>query len=52
MSETTDKNLTFCEHEWEFMDDSFSHEFGTKVIHYYQCKLCGDTCDVDEDDDC
>ena len=34
-----------CEHEWEFEDDSFDHEFGTEVIQYYVCIHCGEVAD-------
>lgn len=34
-----------CDHEWEFQDDSFDHEFGTEVIHYWECPKCGATTD-------
>ena len=30
-----------CDHEWETQDDSFSHEFGTEIIVYDRCVLCG-----------
>lgn len=30
-----------CEHEWEYRDDSFDHEFGTERIPPYEkCLLC------------
>lgn len=29
-----------CDHDWEFKDDSFDHEFGTEKIHYEQCSVC------------
>lgn len=29
-----------CEHEWEFVDDSFDHEFGCERIHYWRCEKC------------
>lgn len=32
-----------CDHEWEFCDDSFDHEFGTEVIRYWRCEKCGKT---------
>jgi NADH dehydrogenase/NADH:ubiquinone oxidoreductase subunit G len=41
-----------CDHEWEFVDDSFSHEFGTEVCGHWECLLCGATttkCPVSED---
>ncbi|MBC2594898.1 phosphohydrolase [Ruficoccus amylovorans] len=30
-----------CDHEWETIDGSFSHAFGTESIVYERCKLCG-----------
>ena len=30
-----------CEHDFEFCDDSFTHEFGTEIIRYWQCTICG-----------
>jgi hypothetical protein len=32
-----------CDHDWHFQDDSFDHEFGTEVIHYWLCEKCGVT---------
>ena len=32
-----------CDHEWEFIDESFSHEFGTEVLHSWECQKCGET---------
>lgn len=29
-----------CDHNWEFQDDSFDHEFGTERIHYWLCSKC------------
>lgn len=30
-----------CEGEnIEFIDDSFSHEFGTEIIRYHKCENC------------
>lgn len=31
-----------CDHEWEHIDASFDHEFGTEQIHYNKCKKCGE----------
>ena len=39
-----------CNHEWEFQDDSFDHEFGTEVIRYYVCANCGETASLDDFD--
>jgi len=30
-----------CDHEWEFIDESFDHEFGTEVIYTWECQKCG-----------
>lgn len=30
-----------CAHEWEFIDESFAHEFGTEVLHSWECQKCG-----------
>lgn len=35
-----------CDHEWEFVDASFDHEFGTHQDYFYYCDLCGDDRDV------
>lgn len=29
-----------CEHEWEFVDDSFDHEYGCERIFYERCLNC------------
>jgi hypothetical protein len=31
------------DHDWEFQDDSFDHEYGTEQIHYWQCTRCNAT---------
>lgn len=28
------------DHDWEFQDDSFDHEFGTERVHYFLCQKC------------
>lgn len=38
------------EHEWEFQDDSFGHEFGTERVHYFQCQNCDATRGVEPGD--
>ena len=40
-----------CEHEWEFVDASFDHEFGTRELFYDRCTVCGETKEHDSDDD-
>jgi hypothetical protein len=34
-----------CDHEWEVIDDSFSHEYGTEIIVFEQCAKCEQTRD-------
>ncbi len=29
-----------CDHDWEVIDDSFDHEYGTQTVIYERCKLC------------
>lgn len=31
-----------CDHEWEFQDDSFDHEFGTERVYSWVCNKCGE----------
>ncbi|GEM_PF-6660460 len=31
------------EHEWEYQDDSFDHEYGTEVVRYWLCLHCMET---------
>lgn len=39
-----------CPHEdWEKVDNSFSHEFGTQVIRFEQCTVCGKHRDWDDE---
>lgn len=41
------------DHEWEFQDDSFDHEFGTERVHYWLCVHCGETKNMEPGDyDC
>lgn len=28
------------DHDWEYVDDSFSHEFGTEICGHYECARC------------
>jgi hypothetical protein len=30
------------DHDWEFQDDSFDHEYGTERVHYWRCACCGE----------
>lgn len=41
-----------CDHDWEFQDDSFDHEFGCEVIRYWQCAKCEATRDTLPHDGC
>jgi len=34
-----------CDHEWEFVDASFDHQFGTEHVWYDECSKCGATRD-------
>ena len=38
-----DLKRELCDHVWHTVDDSFDHEFGTEVIVYDECELCGKT---------
>lgn len=38
------------DHEWEFCDDSFDHEYGTERMQYFVCKHCGQTRDMEPGD--
>jgi hypothetical protein len=29
------------DHEWQFQDDSFDHEYGGQQVHYWLCEECG-----------
>lgn len=40
------------DHDWKFVDDSFDHEYGTEVVHYFECRHCKATKDVDDEYDC
>jgi hypothetical protein len=44
-------NHNACEHNWEFQDDSFSHEFGIEVINYWLCNECGEAMAYGEHDE-
>lgn len=28
------------DHDWKYIDDSFSHEFGTEVCGHWECEFC------------
>ncbi len=38
-----------CDHCWEHVDASFSHEFGTRVIRYDECSKCGVRREADDE---
>lgn len=38
------------DHDWQFQDDSFDHEFGTERVHYWQCANCEATRDMEPGD--
>ncbi len=38
-------------HTWQFVDDSFSHEFGTEKVQYFRCRHCSATREADYFDD-
>ena len=42
---TMNEEQTNCDHEWEFHDDSFDHEFGCEQVYYWTCEKCGMTTD-------
>lgn len=33
-------SVELCDHDWQKVDDSFDHEFGTEIIHYLRCAKC------------
>lgn len=39
------------DHEWEFVDDSFDHEYGTEQVHYWRCKYCDKTREMEAEDE-
>lgn len=51
MHQPVEVNPEECDHDWEYQDDSFSHEFGTEFIFYWKCKHCDLTRDVNASDD-
>jgi len=38
-----------CDHKWEFVDESFDHEFGCERIHYMRCEKCDATKECERD---
>lgn len=38
-----------CDHDWEEVDDSFDHEYGTEQIHYRRCLKCGLEAEAERD---
>jgi hypothetical protein len=37
------------DHDWEFVDDSFDHEYGVEFIHFERCLVCGEMRDCDNE---
>jgi rubrerythrin len=29
------------DHDFKYIDDSFSHEYGTEICGYWECQTCG-----------
>lgn len=53
----TDSNKHPCElspgqfdHDWEYVDDSVDHEYGTEIINYLKCAVCGQIRETQYDD--
>lgn len=42
----SEESKELCDHDWETIDDSFSHEFGTEIIVYSRCKKCDEETQV------
>lgn len=38
------------DHEWEFQQDSFDHEYGTERVHYWRCATCDETREMEPGD--
>ena len=38
------------DHDWEFVDESFDHEYGTEQVHFWRCRHCEATKDVEPGD--
>jgi len=38
------------DHNWEFQDDSFGHEFGVEVVQYFRCSECATERDIEPGD--
>lgn len=43
---TSDCDDCGCDHDWEWVDDSFDHEYGTDQCGHYKCVHCDE---VDSD---
>lgn len=39
-----------CDHYWKARDESFSHEFGTEIVVYFECEHCGATREYEDSD--
>lgn len=46
--QTVDLTDWECDHEWEVVDDSFDHEYGTEKIVFERCVLC----DAEQEHEC
>ena len=46
----SDSLKTECDHDWEFVDDSFDHEFGCEQIHYWVCSICDTQREMEQGD--
>ncbi len=44
------EGLCDIEHDWQLIDDSFDHQFGTEQIFYYQCNNCGSQREAEHED--
>jgi hypothetical protein len=38
------------DHDYEAIDDSFDHEYGTQQVFYKRCKACGHEADIEAHD--
>ena len=34
--------LLVCDHDFEWVDESYDHEFGAEQCGHYECKECGE----------
>ena len=45
MSETKDSP---CDHDYDWIDESYDHEYGTENCGYWECKICSYIDEVDQ----